>query len=242
MALSRPLVPILLACAGSLAVSAPAQASGSTYAKTLSDALAATAKKQLDPRTSSLANLPATLRSLTAIFGPVDPACATPQTSKPFEQWNDRANYVAVPNGGFERGLADWSPVGRVALADDNHAFGISGRADDRQSVVLPDGSSVASASFCGGLEYPTIRMMTRATEGRSAKAVVTVRYTGRDGLLAALPIGTVSAGPQWGPSEITLTGSGLPLFTGTKLGVTITGASGTIAVDDVYVDPFRRQ
>lgn len=238
MALLRPLVPTLLVAAGTLAAASPAQAGTSTYGKAWGDAFGATFKKQLDPKTSSLTNLTATLR---AVLGPADPACAAQPTSKPFAQWKDNANYVPVPNSGFENGLDSWSPAGAATVVDDNHAFGISGRADDRQSVVLPDGSSVASASFCGGLEYPTVRMMARATNGRTAKAIVTVRYTGKDGLLAALPIGTVTAGPEWGPSEITLTASGLPIFTGSKLGVTITGAQGAIAVDDVYVDPYRR-
>lgn len=238
MALSRPLVPTLLVVTGTLAAASPAHAGPSTYGKTWGDALGATVKKQLDPKTSSLTNITATLR---AILGPADPACAAQETSKPFAQWKDNANYVPVPNSGFERGLETWSPAGPATVVDDNHAFGISGRADDRRSLVLPDGASVTSSSFCGGLEYPTIRMMARATNGRSAKAIVTVRYTGRDGLLAALPIGTVTAGPDWGPSEVTLTASGVPIFTGSKLGVTITGAQGSIAVDDVYVDPYRR-
>lgn len=241
MALSRPLVPTLLAIAGTLAVASPAHAGTQTYGKVWGDALNATVKKQLDPKTSSLTNITSTLRSITALLGPGDATCNAQETSKPFARWNDNANYVPVPNSGFEQGLDDWIPVGPAKLADDNHTFGISGRAEDRRSIVLPDGASVASASFCGGLQYPTIRMMTRATNGRSAKALVTVRYTGKDGLLAALPIGTVTAGPSWGPSEITLTASGLPIFTGTKLGVTITGAEGSIAVDDVYVDPYRR-
>lgn len=242
MAFPRPFAPALLALAGSLSVAAPAQAGPSPYAKVLSDTLSATLSKQLNPKTSVLTNLGATLRGLTAPVGPGDAACNAQQTSKPFKQWRDNADYVPVPNSGFEQGLDTWSPFGRVAVAEDNHDFGISGRPDDHQSVVLEPGSSIASASFCGGLEYPTLRMMTRSTTGRNARAVITVRYTGRDGLLAALPIGSVTATPNWGPSEITLTASGLPLLTGTKLGVTITGAEGAIAIDDVYVDPFRRQ
>lgn len=241
VAFPRPFAPALIALAGTLSVAAPAQAGPSPYGKALGDTLGATLSKQLDPKSSVFTNLGSTLRGVTALLGPGDAACNAQPTSKPFAQWNDNANYVPVPNSGFEDGFANWTTVGRASISQDNHGFGISGRSDDRQSVVLGEGGSVASASFCGGIQYPTLRMMTRAASGKSARAIVTVRYTGKDGLLAALPIGSVSAGPNWGPSEITLTASGLPLFTGTKLGVTITGAEGAIAVDDVYVDPYRR-
>lgn len=245
MALPRPVLATALACVGSLALVGPAQAATSSAAqwRVLAETLSATAKKQFNKDTSVIGSDPfQTIRNLSAIIAPKpDPACLAQATSKPFAPWNDTANYVPVPNSGFEHGLTDWTATGKVLLTGENNPFYISGRQTDASSVVVPLGSSVASASFCGGIEYPTIRMMTKSTSGRTAKASVIVRYTGRDGLVGALPLGTVTAGPDWAPSEITLTASGIPLFTGTKLGVTIMTTSGSIAIDDVYVDPYRR-
>lgn len=244
MALPRPLLSTVLVCASSLAVVAPAQAAGGTSSlKVLTEALTSTAAKQLDPKTSLVgSDLVTTVKNISALVAPqYDPACAAPLTSKPFARWRDNADYVPAPNGGFESGLDTWQAFGRVAITNENNSFFISGRATDAKSVTLGDGASIASASFCGGLAYPTVRMMTRSATGKPAKATVTIRYTGRDGLVGALPLGTVTAGAAWAPSEITLTASGLPLLTGTKLGVTITSTSGSIVIDDVYVDPYRR-
>lgn len=243
MAIPRPFVTTALAFAGSLALVGPAHASTSTSLRVLTDSLTSSASKQLSSNTSLVgSDLTQTLKNIGALVAPgVDPACAAQATSKPFAQWRDNADYVPVPNSGFEQGLDHWLPFGKASLTADNNPFFISGRKTDAASLTLPEGSSIASASFCGGLAYPTVRMMTRSTNGKPAKAIVTIRYTGRDGLLGALPLGTVTAGPAWAPSEITLTASGLPLFTGSKLGVTITSTSGSIAIDDVYVDPYRR-
>lgn len=241
--LPRPILTPALVCASLLTFSAPAHAAGPSSLRTLADVFTATASKQFNKDTAIIGSDPAqTLRNLSELVKPtIDPACATQPTSKPFAPWRDNADYVPVPNSGFEEGLDRWTAFGKVALTPDNNAFYISGRPTDKSSVTLSVGASIASASFCGGIQYPTIRMMTRSANGRPAKATVTVRYTGRDGLIAALPLGTVTAGASWAPSEITLTASGVPLFTGSKLGVTITGSTGTIVIDDVYVDPYRR-
>ncbi|MBJ7472814.1 MAG: hypothetical protein JHD16_16020 [Solirubrobacteraceae bacterium] len=245
MAHSRPLLAAALIASSSLTMAAPAQAGPTTTkAKVVADAWTATIKKQLDPKTSVIGrDLRTTAQNLAALVAPVaDPGCAAQVTTKPFAPWNDHADYVPVPNSGFEQGLDQWIPSGRVSLRADNNPFFISGSATDATSTVLAPGASIASASFCGGLAYPTIRMMSRSADGKPASAAVTVRYTGRDGLIGALPLGTITASSDWKPTEITLTASGVPLLTGTKLGVTITAVKGSIAVDDVYVDPFRRQ
>ncbi len=243
MALPRPLISAVLAGASSLALAAPAQAGTGTSLRVWGDALKATVTKQLDPKTSVIkTDLMTTLKNVGALVAPqADAACATQETSKPFAPWRDNADYVPAPNGGFEQGLDTWLAFGRVAINEENNPFFISGRPADAKSVTLGDGSSIASASFCGGLAYPTVRMMARSASGKPAKAAVTIRYTGRDGLIGALPLGTITAGSAWSPSEITLTASGLPLLTGTKLGLTITATSGSIVLDDVYIDPLRR-
>ena len=243
MALPRPIVSAAIVCASSLAFVAPANAASSNPLRSLADILSATAKKQTNPETALLtANLADTLRNVgSLIYSKPDPACAAQATTKPFAPWRDNADYVPAPNGGFEDGLSTWSAIGPVAVTNENNPFFISGNPADDSSVTLASGGSISSASFCGGLDHPTVRMMARSTDGKPAKALVTVRYTGRDGLLAALPLGTITAGSSWQPSEVTLTASGLPLLTGTKLGVTITATSGSIVLDDIYIDPLRR-
>lgn len=244
MALPRPILSAALVCASSLALTSSANAATSGGSvRSLADVFTSTAKKQLNSDTSLVGkDLPSTLRNVAALINTkADPACAAQQTSKPFAAWRDNADYVPAPNGGFEDGLDTWSASGPVTVTNENNPFFISGDPSDGQSVTLASGGSIASASFCGGLAYPTVRMMARSTDGKPAKALVTIRYTGRDGLLAALPLGTITAGSTWAPSEVTMTASGLPLITGTKLGLTITATSGSVVLDDIYIDPLRR-
>jgi hypothetical protein len=170
-----------------------------------------------------------------------DPTCTDPASSTPFALWNDTAAYVPAPGGSFENGLTGWTTIGAVNLTSDNEPWKVTGNATDATSVTLGPGATIASGGFCGGADHPTLRLFTRAKIGSLATGAVTVRYTGQDGLLYALPLGVIVAGSSWQPSAVTLTLSGLPLLTGTRLGVSITALTGSLAVDDLYVDPIRR-
>src|SRR4051794_39749694 len=104
----------MLACAGSLAVVAPAHASGTTSLRVWTDALSSTFTKQLNPETSIVGPAVGTrIKTASSLIAPqADPACATQETSQPFAPWRDTAKYVPAPNGGFEQGLDTWAPVG----------------------------------------------------------------------------------------------------------------------------------
>jgi hypothetical protein len=173
--------------------------------------------------------------------GATDTSCQDGPSSKPFARWADRADYVPAPSGDFERGLADWDGLGSVRVTRDNEPWRVSGSDDDGQAVTIGAGSSLVSPDFCGGIDHPTVRFFARADRSRLAIAAVTIRYTGRDHLLHALPLGLVSVGADWTPTSATATLSGIPVLTGTKLGLTITPLLGSLTVDDVYVDPYRR-
>lgn len=243
MALPRPLIPALIAL-GTLSIATPAHAAGpSALAHDPASVLTGIIAKQADPSTSLLGrDLPSTIANVKAAINPaVDPSCAAAPVSQPFKAWRDQANYVPAPGGSFEDGLAGWSARGAVSVVKDQEPWRVSGAKTDRSAVLLGPGSSLVSSSFCGGLEYPTVRLFAKATTTSVAVASVTVRFTGRDGLLYSLPLGLITAGRDWQPTRSTLTLSGVPLLTGTRLGVTVTPLIGSIALDDVYVDPFRR-
>ncbi|MEH3054376.1 MAG: hypothetical protein PGN13_10280 [Patulibacter minatonensis] len=184
----------------------------------------------------------ATLGSLAKVARGAETSCLTPgATSNPFTRWNDRADYVEAPGGSFEPGAANqWATSGSVTTASENEPWRVSGRPADRSSVVLGGNGSITSAPLCAGIEYPTLRFFAKAPRGYGL-ALVTARYTGPDGLLAAIPVGTISVGSNWAPSTVALTGSGIPLITGTYLSIRIAPVLGSVQVDDVYVDPFRR-
>lgn len=212
---SRSLLTTAVAAAGVLATASPAMA-----APSLGGLLGSTA------------------RLATGLLPKQDPACAAAPTTKPFAQWGDTANYVPVPNGSFEDGLTGWTAKGSASIIDDNEPWMVGGQ--HRKALSLAPGASVRSGSFCGGLEYPTIRGFAKS-HGRHSVMLLTVHYTGRDSLLHSLPLGILNHGSEWEPTGITLTASGIPLFTGAKLALSVTALSGGVTVDDLYVDPYRR-
>lgn len=187
--------------------------------------------------------LEATTGPVAKLLGRADTSCTPAGPSAPrFAAFKDSALYVDAPGGTFEPGAGPaWARSGSVTTVPENEPWRVSGRAADSTSVAIGPGGSITSAALCAGLQYPTLRMFTRAPKGQSAVALVTARYTGPDGVLAALPIGFVTASSSWAPSSLSLTGSGIPVFTGNNLSFRIAPISGTIQLDDVYVDPLRR-
>jgi hypothetical protein len=208
---------VLLAPASSFAASALTQSAGETTLGTVS-------------------------KALNTLAGRTDGSCiASTDAFQAFAPWGDRANYVEAPGGSFEANApSSWTTTGSVSFANENEPWRVSGRVSDARSVVLASGASITSPTMCAGLAYPTLRFFARAPRG-SALGLVTARYTGPDGLLAALPLGLVNVRSSWQPTNISLTGSGVPLLTGTTLSVRISPIAGTMQVDDVYIDPARR-
>lgn len=170
-----------------------------------------------------------------------DAACEAAAVEQPFARFGDRANYVPVPNHGFEDGFSGWATSGRPTIVRDNEPWRVTGRASDSSAARLANGQSVTIDGLCGGLAYPTMRLFAKSAGPFGAVGLLSVRYTGTDGLLHTLPLGPFLASPQWKPTTMALTLSGLPVLTGTRLGLQITPLSGAIVIDDVYVDPFRR-
>lgn len=180
-------------------------------------------------------------KTLNTLSGKTDASCqAAGETSKPFSAWGDRADYVEAPGGTFEDAASSWTTAGSVTKANENEPWYVSGDRSDDTSVVLGTNASITSGTLCAGLEYPTLRFFARSTRGISL-ALVTLRYPGPDGLVASLPLGVVTVGSSWQPTLVALTGSGLPVLTGKTLSVRISPILGSLQVDDVYVDPFRR-
>jgi hypothetical protein len=168
------------------------------------------------------------------------PSCSPGPLSQPFAQWADGADYAQVPGGTFESGLSGWQASGGASIVADNEPWHVSGAG--AHALNIPAGASVTSPSFCGGLSYPTIRLFARSTSRSLLTALsISILYTEPSGLLRSLPLGLVLPGASWQPSLQQLTASGLPLLTGNGLALRITAVGGSVAIDDVYVDPFCR-
>lgn len=163
--------------------------------------------------------------------------CPAAAVSHPFISWTDYSAYELAPNGGFENGSAGWGLAGGAQVVSGNESFYANG-AGDSHSLALPAGGSATSGAVCvGGLTRSTLRFF--ASGGSAASAVdVQIRFRGLTGaLLGKLDGGSVAVAPGWQPTPVLLALE-LPLGT-SSVQIALTSASGTVLVDDVYVDPW---
>ena len=199
-----------------------------------------------------LAAIPAT----AAAKGKPVSAC-TPSTT--FEQpFNDGLNYVLVPGGDFE-GTA-YKP-GKTA--SENESLFVGGTSDTRSLSIS---NSVSSPQMCIGLLHPTLRFFAKQTSGLPLSTLsVEAVYRDATGRTQRAPIAwapdatyvppppndwTVSA-----PAPILANALILPASLGEvphpdggadiavgSVSFTFTPSMGsTWRIDDLYVDPYRR-
>jgi hypothetical protein len=155
-------------------------------------------------------------------------------TTNVFAHWNDSAGYYFASNGGFESGTTNWSLAGGASLVADNDAYRLSGAGS--HALRLPAGAT-AAINVCYGLTYPAVRF-TVSGSGR-----VHVRVVARSllGVLSILDGGSFSVNSSWDASpKLSTLFSALAAPLGTKsMQLQITADSGTVSIDDLYVDPF---
>ena len=167
------------------------------------------------------------------------PSCPGTYT-KPFAQWGDTAPYTLVGDGAFEGGAAGWSLAGGARVVAGNETFYVHGT-DDTRSLLLPRGSSATSPPVCMVLGRPKARLFAMAPAGAGSMRVE-VLSRNLLGILSVLDGGVVSAGSRWQPTQPrSLLGSNLGSAlwaTWVQLRFRPIGDS-TLAIDDVYVDPW---
>jgi hypothetical protein len=160
--------------------------------------------------------------------------------SKPFAPWGDNANYGLVGDGAFESGAAGWSLAGGAKVVDGNESFYVHG-AGEKRSLLLPRGSSATSPPVCMVLGRPKARLFAVAPSG-SGSFRVEVLSRSLLGILSVLDGGVVNAGSRWAPSQpLSLLGSNLGSAlwaTNVQLRFRPIGDN-SVAIDDVYVDPW---
>jgi hypothetical protein len=166
--------------------------------------------------------------------------CPGQAYSRPFLPWLDLAQYTLVGDGGFESGASGWTLTGGARVVAGNEPWFVRGAGDSR-SLYLPAGGTATSPATCIGLLHPTTRFFARSLGLSTLKVDATVHALG---LTLVVPIGVVVAGGSFAPTLIPLPLLGnlttlLSNGTGTVT-LKFTALLGPMAVDDVYVDPFK--
>ena len=171
------------------------------------------------------------------------PACPAVELDTPFAKWNDFAKYFLVPGGDFESADKGWRLEGGAALAGEDESFGVRSL-EGTSSLILPPGSTATSPEICVGLEYPTLRFFARAYAPSAARLSVHVLFRTPDNTPRQLRIADLTAGQAWEPTRIIFILANFlalhPNWDG-KVAFRFTATSGTVGVDDVFVDPYER-
>jgi hypothetical protein len=197
---------------------------------------------------ASLAALVAgTLLALIALPAAAHAACPSTTTTQPFKQFGDSASYGLMPNGGFETGTSGWA-LTNAAAASGNESYKVRSASDSKSLVVQPTGIAVSPA-ICVDIAQPSFRFFARQTSGSWATMVVKLRWTGSDGKTNDTVVGSLDGSngyTAWKPSPAFALSTTLPLWqSGQTLSARLVfdpeNYGGAWAIDDVYVDPYRR-
>jgi hypothetical protein len=158
-------------------------------------------------------------------------------TSQPFAQFGDSRNYTFGTNGGFETGATGWSVSGGKVVSGNESYYAHS--SSDRNSLQLPSGSTATSPGFCQSTTSTVIRFFLRSPDNGSVRVQIVAR-----GLLGqvvgVLDVARVSPGASWQPGPAVLNLQSLLGLVGvSSIQLKFLTVSGTVQVDDMYVDPW---
>jgi hypothetical protein len=158
-------------------------------------------------------------------------------TSTPFAQFGDYRHYTFGTNGGLESGGSGWSLSGSTVVPGNETYFAHS--SSDRYSLSLPAGSSALTPKLCMGTTSTVMRFFAKSDNGGSVRVEVVLRnLLGQ--VLGVLQISRFSPGSSWGAGPPILNlDSLLGLLGVSSVQLKFTTLSGSVQVDDVYVDPW---
>jgi hypothetical protein len=173
-------------------------------------------------------------------------ACDDAALSQPFAPWNDDAYYKLAPGGDVEGSLEGWTLARGAKVVSGSESFAVTGVQGSR-SLSLPAGASVTTAATCVNADNPSFRFFAKSSGGLlGLLPLLKVDLVYRAGLLGlvAVPIGTVIPSSSWKPSAtmLSLAAVGAAVAGGeAPLSIRFTSVAGTWSIDDVFVDPYKR-
>jgi hypothetical protein len=209
----------------------------------------------------TLATLATAGAFVAAVPAVASAACVQAPTTKAFSKVGDAADYSLAPGGDFES-TAGWTLTSGAKIVSGNENVGITGGS---KSLSLPLGATATSPEFCVDESNPYFRFVAKPDKAVAGYSAI-VLYRNSAGKVTQAQFtssadATWGAG-QWAASKISPLATKIPLTganatasvqiqfvsTGNKvaLGVGLWGqfaggALGTVSIDSVMVDPYRR-
>ena len=167
-------------------------------------------------------------------------SCPGVTYSQAFAQWGDSNSYFLATGGSFE-GTNSWKLTGGAQVVGGNEPFYLTSQSDTH-SLVLPAGSSATTPAMCLAALSPHMRLVGFASDGSGVH--VDVYASGVLGLVKLPVSANIALGSSWGPSgdvslllqnvlALTNLGKTSVVFRFSPIG------SGTVQMDDLYIDPI---
>jgi hypothetical protein len=193
--------------------------------------------------------------------------CPVAPVSKAFAKYKDTADYSPAPGGDFENGSAGWTLLLGAKIVSGNESTGgwaPTSVLPGKKSLQLPLGGTALSPEFCVDETNPHFRFMTKPDNSVAGyAAIVLYRDSGgkvQQAKFTSSASQTFSAG-AWNPSPPSPLATKIPLLNGDNTatvqvlfvstgnlltlsnlwGKLAGGAVGTVSIDSVMVDPYRR-
>jgi hypothetical protein len=166
---------------------------------------------------------------------PPSSACPDRAFATVFSAFNDKALYTLAPDGDFEAGAAGWSLAGGANVAGESSSIQL-GAALGAGSLKLPAGASAVSPAICVEHGFPSFRF---AVKGAGVLHVQVLYADGR-----SKKTGRIRGGAAWHVTrKLSLSQGRFHVRAGESANVQLkfTASGGTVAMDDVYVDPRYR-
>jgi hypothetical protein len=174
-------------------------------------------------------------RTTATAVAPASSACPDRSFTTVFSAFNDNALYTLSPDGDFEAGAAGWSLSDGARVGAGSSSIQL-GAALGANSLSLAAGASATSPAICVEHGFPTFRF---AVKGRGVLRV-RVLYAGGK----SKKTGRIRGGADWKVTrKLSLAQGRFHVKAGESADVQLkfTASRGTVAMDDVYVDPRYR-
>jgi hypothetical protein len=191
----------------------------------------------------------ATTASGTSILETPDTrqTCTAPQLLPAFSSLGDMRDYVLAPGGSFEGKDLDGWQVLKAQTGGGGSPLEVQEVDENKRSLRIPAGGSATSPAMCVDLHYPTFRLMTKGQQFKGRLRVEVVYPDSENPVFH--PVGSLTADSRaWHAS------ADMPVFPergGAAAGmrrvalrftsVEVDNDGGAWRLDDLYVDPTRR-
>jgi hypothetical protein len=177
-------------------------------------------------------------------------SCPKTVTTQAFAAFGDTANYTLVEGGLFDSGAPGWSlrnaDVVNESPEEANPSYDRVGEGSRyghgrSHSLAIDSDGEAVSPPFCVSSEFPSFRFLTRQRHDSYGALDVSLRWTDGHGRTHDTADATLESGSSWTLSPVLELASKLPAGTTPGVRLVFQPRSGSWAIADVYIDPYRR-